>query len=251
LAKEGSGSYLQCNTEFTAAFEPHFYSASARLNASGRREDLMTQALARIEKTGLVRYDAMQHAIVAARAVDEVKDIRDKAMALEKYAQQARNFDAEKRAAEIRITAETKGGQLLKAMSAEGKRHKRGGDRKSNSRDTSLKKISDLKLSDDQSARWQKLAENPKAVEKYLREETDVPTTAGALAAVAPKQKQKKWEPDFTEAAMLVCGAVRSLFEAKINPSAIANGCNARMRSTLRDHLEKVIPLLTEIKGEL
>jgi hypothetical protein len=32
-------------------------------------------------------------------AVDEVKDIRDKAMALEKYAQQARHIDAEKRAA--------------------------------------------------------------------------------------------------------------------------------------------------------
>jgi hypothetical protein len=38
------------------------------------------------DATQLVRYDAMCHAIAAAHEVDEVKDIRDKARAIEMYA---------------------------------------------------------------------------------------------------------------------------------------------------------------------
>lgn len=41
------------------------------------------------------------------------------------------------------------------------------------------KTIKELGLSASQSSRWQQLAENPKAVERYLRDEEDVPTTAG------------------------------------------------------------------------
>jgi hypothetical protein len=58
------------------------------------------------------RYDAMCRAIDAAYKVDEVKDIRDKAIALEVYAKQARNTEAERQACEIRLRAERKCGQL-------------------------------------------------------------------------------------------------------------------------------------------
>lgn len=61
----------------------------------------------------LVKYDVMCRAIDAAYEVDEVKDIRDKALALEAYAQQAKNTEAERRACEIRLRAERKAGQLL------------------------------------------------------------------------------------------------------------------------------------------
>jgi hypothetical protein len=64
------------------------------------------------EATQLVRYDAMCSAITAAYSVDEVKDIRDKARAIEVYARQAKNVEAERQACEIRLRAERKAAQL-------------------------------------------------------------------------------------------------------------------------------------------
>ena len=62
--------------------------------------------------TDLVRYDAMCRAIAEAHVIDEVKDIRDKALALEVYYRQAKNIENECRAAEIRVRAEKKAAQL-------------------------------------------------------------------------------------------------------------------------------------------
>ena len=49
-------------------------------------------------------------------AVDEAKDIRDKALALEAYYRQARNLDAEREAANVRLRAERRVGELLKEL---------------------------------------------------------------------------------------------------------------------------------------
>jgi hypothetical protein len=57
----------------------------------------------------LIKDESMCRAI-AAHDVEEVKDIRDKALALEHYARQALNTDAERKAAKIRIRAENKAG---------------------------------------------------------------------------------------------------------------------------------------------
>jgi hypothetical protein len=56
----------------------------------------------------------MCRSIAEAYAVDEVKNIRDKAMALEVYTRQALNVEAERQACEIRLRAERRPGQLLK-----------------------------------------------------------------------------------------------------------------------------------------
>jgi hypothetical protein len=58
----------------------------------------------------------MCRAIAAAHSVDEVKDIHDKALAIEIYSRQARNIENEKRAIEIRIRAERRCGELLKEI---------------------------------------------------------------------------------------------------------------------------------------
>jgi len=65
---------------------------------------------------GLAIYERMCTAIAECARVDEAKDIRDKALALEAYYRQARNLDAEREAANVRLRAERRVGELLKEL---------------------------------------------------------------------------------------------------------------------------------------
>ena len=114
--------------------------------------------------TNLVKYDAMCRAIEAAHAVDEVKDIRDRAVALEHYARQAQNIDAERHAAEIRLRAERKVGQLLAAMNkATGGRNPAPDNQypEGTGYPPTPPTLKELGISKVQSSRWQKLGAMP------------------------------------------------------------------------------------------
>lgn len=96
-------------------------------------------------------------------------------MALEHYARQARNTEAERQALQIRIRAEERCGELLEAQL------QHGGDRRSRSRsdDPTLK---DLGISKQQSSDWQRLAAIPtEHFEADLADPMWRPTTAGLL----------------------------------------------------------------------
>ena len=132
----------------------------------------------------LVRYDAMCTAIAEAKAVDEVKDIRDKALALAAYARQAKNYDLEIDLCRIRLRAERKAGQLLKQMGEVGERARGGGDLR---KELSPPTLSDLNINRDQSSDWQKLAGVPEAdFEAALaarpENRREFPTTASLIA---------------------------------------------------------------------
>lgn len=114
----------------------------------------------------LVKYEAMCSAIEAAHAVDEVKDIRDKAMAIQMYAKQAKNIDAERHASEIRVRAERRCGELLAEMpKAKGAAGNPGGQGAKivQSPNGTTQTLSDLGISKRQSSEWQKLAAVPEA----------------------------------------------------------------------------------------
>ena len=63
----------------------------------------------------LVKYDAACRAIAEARSVDEAKDIRDFALALQAYARQANNRELEDNARCIRLRATRRVGELMGA----------------------------------------------------------------------------------------------------------------------------------------
>lgn len=64
----------------------------------------------------LVRYDAACRALADARTIDEVKGVRNSAEAMRAYARQAKNKQLELDAAEIRIRAERRIGELIQAQ---------------------------------------------------------------------------------------------------------------------------------------
>jgi hypothetical protein len=122
------------------------------MNADGARE--------------LTLLDQAKQALAEARSFDQIKDIRDKAEAVRKYAQSASlGLDIQNRAAEVKLRAERQAGKLLSQLML------RGGDRRSKFCHTRMK-LDDLGISRNQSTRWQFQARVPENVFREYVQET-------------------------------------------------------------------------------
>ena len=193
---------------------------------------------------GLVRYDAMCHAIAECRRVDEAKDLRDKARAFEIYARQAQNVEAERQAGEIRLRAERQAGVLLKELKEAGQRAlpKDG----PSSRDARPDKptLKDLGVSKTQSSQWQQLADIPQAeFEEILAKPGPRPTTEGILNRNGPATLIPQLHLDPT--ALLLEGRIRWFEEEGIlemDPAELL----VKMPDFHQESMRRVAPRLIE-----
>ena len=123
--------------------------------------------------TALIKYDAACRALAECKAIDEVKGWADKAAAMQAYGRMAKDKTLEVDAAEIRIRAERRLGEMLAAQKADGGLN--GGTKmtgaKPGANDGSSAvvandhrpKLADAGISKDLSSRAQKLAAVPEA----------------------------------------------------------------------------------------
>ena len=110
----------------------------------------------------LIKYDAACRAIAEAKEVDEVKDLRDKADAMRQYARQAKNKQLEVDAAEIRLRAERKLGEIIHAQKETVGLAKGGQPHHSTGQDTgpveTMPTLAEVGISKNLSSHSQKLA---------------------------------------------------------------------------------------------
>ena len=185
----------------------------------------------------LVRYDAMCSAIAAAYDVDEVKDIRDKALALERYAAQARNTEAERQACEIRLRAERRAGVLLRQMEKA-----KGGEQYHSTPNTvsgvPSKTLSDLGVSYKQSSDWQKLADVAEEDFETALSAPEKPTTHGIIESVRPK-------PQMDERALWLWGRLLD-FERQHILDADPNDLFDQMFEHMQEATQRLAPIVAE-----
>jgi len=138
----------------------------------------------------LALLDQAGQALAEAQSFDQIKEIRDKAEAVRKYAQSASlGLDIQNRAAEVKLRAERQAGKLLAQMTL------RGGDRRSKNHQERLK-LDDLGISRNQSTRWQIQARVP---ENVFREHIKQTCDAGKeLTSARLIRLAKKWGKSVT-----------------------------------------------------
>ena len=186
------------------------------------------------ESFQLVRYDSMCRAIAAAYKVDEVKDIRDKSIALEAYFKQAKNTEAERRACEIRLRAERKAGVLLKTM-----QRARGRPSKEFREGT----LSDLGISRKQSAKWQQLADVPESEFEAALASPKKPSTSSLVNGSKPK---KQMNPK----ALWLWGRLRD-FEREGILDARPEDLLEEMTAAMRADVRRLAQLIADWLGEI
>ena len=146
----------------------------------------------------LIRYEQARTALAECHRVDEVKDIRDKAEAMAAYARQAKDTELIQYATEIKVRAERRCGELLRAnIATPAERGERGAEARWNgkSSDTTSHKptLAEMGLSKDESSRYQSLASM--SAEHFEAAVATAKATAGEVTTAFMLREAKKATP--------------------------------------------------------
>lgn len=118
--------------------------------------------------TTLARISEAMKALSAAKTLDDVLQIRDQAEALRVYVKAASDsLEAANAAAEIKLRAERKAGEMLAGM----EKNPGGGDQSTGNGVLPVPRLEDLGIDKMQSSRWQRASRvEPDDFEEYLRD---------------------------------------------------------------------------------
>ena len=164
----------------------------------------------------LARYDEACRAVAEARTVDDVQAITAHADAIRAYAKQAKNRQLELDAAEIRIRAERRLGELMAAQREAVGVNKGGGDRKSDHRveikPGDLATLAEAGIDKNLAHRARTLAAVPEAkFEELLGEKRHREDRRVVLAADAPRDD--RLAPEVLEGVRAENGALSRLVD--------------------------------------
>ena len=169
--------------------------------------------------SALTRYEAARFALAEVYRVDEVKDIRNQAIALAEYARQANDTELLRHATEIRLRAERRAGELLaetpKAIGARGSGSNQHQVRSPVATAPESQTLAELGVTKTQSAKWQKLAALPEdkfeiRVEHAKARVEGMTTSAPSYSTGEYAGEDDEWftPPDIIEAAREALGGI-------------------------------------------
>lgn len=199
----------------------------------------------------LAIYNNMVHAIAECHRVDEVKDLRDKAIALELYYKQARNTENERRACEVRLRAERRTGELLKELA----RNQTSGLKQGPlSNDMTTEKspyaeaIEQTGMSRQTAHRYEALVNVPQETFEQALRAPDKPTTSGILdkaKAQAVVQEARAPQPRMPDEVLWFWGRLRDFERDRIydrDPAWMLEP----MTETMRADVARIVPLVAD-----
>jgi len=221
-------------------------------------------------ESALALYDRMCTAIAECSRVDEAKDIRDKALALEAYYRQARNLDAEREAANVRLRAERRVGELLKdlaraepaerahranetmgRLSADGTNVSISEQARCKGPSPYATALAEQGMSRQAAHRFQSLASIPEREFEAALRGPEKPTTAGFLKhAEARKAAQAPSTPRVSDAGLWLWGRLRD-FENEGYLTLGRDRLFDGMTEAMRADVSRLAPLVADFLNDL
>lgn len=167
----------------------------------------MTTGVMQVNEVSLINFDRARQALAKAHSIDEVKQIRDQAEAIRAYIKKQKgSLIMQNQAAEIKIRAERRAGEMLRET--ELSKGAMGLGINQYSKEVQLHNVTaptleDLGISRIQSHRWQAMAEVPEEkVNDFINEtaEKAEEITSRAILSMAMKIKHEQKKAETTSA---------------------------------------------------